>query len=168
MARRKTQADRTPEEQERIRAQWRERQQRRRGDKRRVEVFFEESEFQHLEQEAGRHGMALATWVERAALAYTDKRFILPSDRLVQLCEIGIRQIGQGVHQLTQDARAAGALEEAEIEALYRHLGALEDLVVSTLRTPPDLLDEVEKGLSTSPQLADELQRILEQHRREE
>lgn len=167
MARRKRQADRTPDEQERIRAQWRERQRRRRSTKQRLEVFFDDEEFRHIEQEAEKHGMEPATWVAQAALAYTAHRFILPSDRLVQLCEIGIRQIGGDVHRLTQDAHAAGMLDEMDLEALYRHLGALEDLLVSTLRSPPDLIAEVEKRVRASPELRAELERVLEPYREE-
>lgn len=167
MARRKRQADRTPEEQERIRAQWRERQRRRRRKRERIEVFFEDDEFRRIEREAERHGVAPAAWVAQAALAYSDERFLLPSDRLVQLCEIGIRQIGGDVHKLAKDARAAGTVERVEVEALYRHLGALEDLITTTLRTPPDLVAEVGRRLGTSPELRAELERILKQHSEE-
>jgi hypothetical protein len=63
--------------------------------------------------------------------------------------------------------RRAGVLEDVEAEALYRHLGALEDLVASTLRAPPDLLGEVKRRLEASPALGAELARILEAYPQE-
>lgn len=131
----------TADKEERRRSYMRHYQKELRQKRKRLELLLTPEDYQRLKQSAKEHRMKTATFAREAMLAYVDERFVLPDSELVAELELALRRITTDVNRIARSAVGGAALD---VGRLNQRLAELEDVISSTLRDPPALMELID------------------------
>lgn len=139
------------------------RQQKRRKNHKRVEVYFTPEQYQQLHAHAKNHQLKVAPLVKVATLAYFQKLFILPDFNQLHELVLGIKRIGNNVNQIAYVSNVRKSVYHSQIEHLSQLVKDLEKLVHRSLTTPDDLEGLVKQALKEKPEFKITLEYLLNQ-----
>ena len=103
---------------------------------RRVELLFDQADYDRLQRAAQRHHMKMAPFIRASVLAYLNGVYIVPDEERVRQLELGLRRVGTNINQITARMHRAG-FDPSVITELHQHLAELEDELTRAFRDPP-------------------------------
>ncbi len=130
----------------------------------RKEILLLPKEYSLLCKAAQKMGLKIAPYIKQAALSYTKKEFLLPSDSKVHDLEIAIRRIGNNINQVSFYVNYHKTVSQNEINALQYHLNQLEEEISKHFREPKDLLEIIKLKIDENSSFLREIQCVISQH----
>ena len=103
----------------------------------RLGVSLTPTEYRRLSRTAKEHGLKTGSFIRKAALAYTEQKFLLPDDATVLALELGIRRVGLNINQVVRHIHEKKTIEELDIDRINALLIELEDTISYAFRNPP-------------------------------
>ena len=123
----------------------------------RKEIQFSPSELQVLEKAARNHKKKLAFFVKQAALAYTEKVFILPDEQPFRTFDLRFKEITNAINMIAQ---FDPPFKKQHAEQIYNLLDILE-IAVGELKRPLTLEKIIKKAITERPDLHDLMRKHL-------
>lgn len=135
-----------------------------RKDNVRKDIYFTPQEFSRLSKVAKQHKMSVPRLCKELTFAYLNSQFVLPDDKQIRRLELYLRGVTNNINQLTKFANQRKGLSVNDMLIIKGQVNEMENHISTTLRSPVNLQDYLERLVLQKPEILSVLHYIIETH----
>lgn len=130
----------------------------------RKDIYFTPQEFSRLAKVAKQHKVSVPRLCKEFTFAYLNSKFVLPDDKQIRRLELYLRGVTNNLNQLVRYIHQRKDLSVIDISTLREQVNEMENHISTTLRSPVNLQEYLERLVQQKPEVLSVLHYIIETH----
>ncbi len=131
----------------------------------RKDIYFTPQEFSRLTKVAKQHNVSVPRLCKELSFAYINSQFVLPDDKQIRRLELYLRGVTNNLNQLVRYVHQRKDLSVIDISTLREQVNEMENHISTTLRSPVNLQDYLERLVQQKPEVLSVLHYIIETYK---